>query len=132
MFKRLIFAIARLVWRIVRGVLWLVWAIMRPSLRFISAVLLIATVMTLTADVTRWQIGADGPLFLSLAHHLETAAPSTYVAVAGAITQSLHPAVWNYGILPLLSVPAWLLFAVLAGGIAYASREPKRINVFVN
>lgn len=132
MIKQFPAAIGRLFWRIIKGFVWLIWAVMRPSLRFISAVLLLASVIALTTDVTRWQVGEAGPTFQSLGYHIQTMAPATFKGFGEVVAASLHPFVWDYLFLPLFAIPAWLIFAVLAIAIAYAGREPKRINVFIN
>lgn len=132
MIKRTLAALASLIWRGIRAIGWLVWAILRPAFRFISAIMLLAAVMLLTSDVTRWQVGAEGPTFFSLADHLRTLAPATYKGVASAISNGIHPIAWDPVVLTALAVPAWLFFAVLSAMIAVAAREPKRINVFIN
>lgn len=120
------------VWRLVRWLLWLIWAIARPAFRFVSAVLLLAAVIVLTADVTRWQVGEEDPMFLSLGHHIKSAAPATFEGTGRMIGQTLHPLIWDPVLLGFFAIPAWIIFAGLAVLFAYASREPKRINIFVN
>ncbi len=132
MIKRAFSALFSLIWRGIRGVGWLAWAILRPAFRFISALMLLAAVMLLTSDVTRWQVGADGPTFFSLADHAKTLAPATFKGVANAIGNGIHPYAWDPIILSALAVPAWLFFAVLSALTAFAAREPKRINVYIN
>ena len=132
MIKQFLAMIGRLLWRIVRGLVWLVWAIMRPSMRFITAVLLLASVIALTTDVTRWQVGEAGPMFQSLGYHVQTVAPASFKGLEQGVSATLHPVVWNYVLVPFFAIPAWLIFAVFAIAIAYAGREPKRINVFIN
>ena len=101
-------------------------------MRFVSAVLLLAAVIALTADVTRWQVDDPGPTFQSLGHHIESMAPASYAGLARTVGRAVHPAVWDYGLQPFFALPAWLLFAVLAVMIGYAGREPKRINISIN
>ena len=114
-----------------RAVLWLLWTVFRPALRFIGAVLTVAAVFALTADVTRWQVGETVPLFHSLAYHIETMAPATFKRMAQSIG-SLHPMVWDYGLFALLSAPAWLIFSLLSVALAIAGRERRRIDIFIN
>lgn len=132
MIRQLLAAIGRLLWRIAKGLIWLVWAIMRPSLRFITAVLLLASVIALTTDVTRWQVGESGPTFQSLGYHVQTVAPASYKGLEQAVSATFHPVVWDYILVPFFAIPAWLVFAVFAIAIAYAGREPKQVNVFIN
>lgn len=132
MIKRALSAIASMIWRIVSGIGWLIWAILRPAFRFISAIMLLAAVMLLTSDVTRWQVGADGPTFFSLADHIKTLAPATYEGVAKTVAIGIHPLVWDPLLLSILAIPAWIFFAAFSALTAFAAREPKRINVFIN
>ena len=132
MIRRSIYALVSLIWRALRGLVWLIWAIMRPALRFISAVLLLAAVMLLTADLTRWQVEEPGPMFMSLADHALALAPATFKGAENAISQQLHPLLWDPMMTSFLAVPAWLFFAVLAIAIAYAGREVKQVNVYIN
>lgn len=118
--------------RILRGLAWMTWVIFRPAVRFVSAVLLLAAVIALTADVTRWQVGDTDPTFHSLAHHVQTVAPATFQNMQKSISTTLHPVFWDYGLYIILSLPAWLLFAIVSLLIVFAGREPKRINVFIN
>ena len=132
MIKRALSAIASMIWRGISGVGWLIWAILRPAFRFISAIMLLAAVMLLTSDVTRWQVGADGPTFISLADHIKSLAPATYEGVAKAVASGIHPFAWDPMLLSILAIPAWIFFAVFSALTAFAAREPKRINVFIN
>ena len=132
MIGRFFTRIAAILWSGARWVLWLVWAVIRPSMRFVSAVLLLAAVIALTADVTRWQVGEPGPIFQSLGHHVASMAPASYAGLARMVGRAVHPGVWDYGLQPFFALPAWLLFAVLGVAIAYAGREPKRVNIFIN
>lgn len=132
MIKRILAALASLIWRSIRAVLWIIWAILRPAFRFISAIMLLAAVMLLTTDVTRWQVGAEGPTFFTLADHAKSLAPATFEGVAKAIGAGVHPLAWDPVLLSALAVPAWMFFAVLSMLMAFAAREPKRINVFIN
>ena len=101
-------------------------------MRFISAVLMLAAIFTLVADVTRWQIGESVPLFHSLAYHIETLAPSTYARMMEKVSREFPPLVWDYGVSAILFSPAWLVFAFLSVIIAVAGRERQRIDIFIN
>ena len=98
----------------------------------ILTILSFTAVMLLTSDVTRWQVGADGPTFFSLADHVKTLAPATYEGVAKAVASGIHPFAWDPMLLSILAIPAWIFFAVFSALTAFAAREPKRINVFIN
>ena len=132
MIENVLSALFRVIWRVFSKLALMVWAIARPSFRFLGSVLLLATVIALVADVTRWQIGEYQPLFESLADHIRTVAPATLDGMAETIGSELNPFFWDYVLQPIINMPAWLLFGVAALGLFYAAREPKRLNVFVN
>ena len=119
------------IWQSARAVVLLLWRIFRPALRFIGAVLMVAAIFALTADVTRWQIGEVVPLFHSLAHHIETIAPATYKKMAEEII-ALHPMIWDYGLFTLLSTPAWLIFSSFSIALIFAGRERRNVDIFIN
>ncbi|MGI9524733.1 MAG: hypothetical protein ACR2PG_24145 [Hyphomicrobiaceae bacterium] len=132
MIENVLSAVFRVIWRVFSKLALMFWAIARPSFRFLGSVLLLATVIALVADVTRWQIGDYQPLFESLADHIRIVAPATLDGMAEAIGSGLHPIFWDYFLQPIITMPAWLLFGAAALGLIYAAREPKRINVFIN
>ena len=110
----------------------LVWSMIRPGLRFICAVLLVAATVALTIDVTRWQTNVDGPTFKSLAAHIRSAAPATLDNVGNAVSQALHPLVWDPLLTTILALPAWIFLVLLAVAMGYATQERRQINIFVN
>ena len=116
-------------WRLVRTPLSQLWRIFRPAVRFIRAVLMLAALFALTADVTRWQIGDTKPWFHSIAYHINTVAPSTFKVMANADGGA---ASWNYGVLMLLTAPAWIIFALSSVMLAVVARERRPINIFIN
>ena len=120
-------------WWLVTTNLRLIWMIIRPAARFISAVFTIAAVFTLMADITRWQVGDTQPLFHSLAHHISSASPTTFDAIKNTTTSLLHLALWDYGFLVVLSIPAWMIFACASLILAFAGRERRRrVNIYAN
>jgi len=107
--------------------------VLRPAMRFVGALFLIAATIALTSDLTRWQSGtAPSWTFESLTGHLAGLAPATLKSLGKSVGQALHPWVWDPVLLALIGQPAWLLFAVTGTTLVYASRERKRVNVFIN
>ncbi len=119
-------------WRGVANIGMMVWTLVRPSLRFVSAALLIAALIALTIDVTRWQTGVDGPLFLSLEHQLPAAAPATLDGIGQALSAGVHPVLWDPILTSLLGLPAWISLIALALLLAYSARERRQVNIFIN
>jgi hypothetical protein len=132
MLTRIIEACSLTVWRLFSGTLRAIWALIRPGLKVLSFVLLLTAIIALTSDVTRWQTGAEGPLFQSLAAIMTQTAPASFQAIADAIALRIHPVVWDPLLLSLLNLPAWIILLAAAIGFAFAARERKAVNIFVN
>jgi len=132
MLRNYVTSLSYMAWRGLAAVGRVVWTLVRPSLRFISAVLIVTAIVALTIDVTHWQTGNDGATFQSLEGHIRAAAPATLDGIGKAISDTLHPIVWDPVLLALLSLPAWLLLFVLGLLIGYAARERRQVNIFVN
>ncbi|MBU2533389.1 MAG: hypothetical protein KKB37_11655, partial [Alphaproteobacteria bacterium] len=108
------------------------WSLVRPGLRFISTLLLLAAIIALTSDVTRWQTGAEGPMFRSLESQIRLVAPATLDNIGVSISQSLHPVVWNPMAISVLALPAWAALVIAALVLGYAARERQQVNIFIN
>ena len=119
-------------WCGVANIGMMVWTLVRPSLRFVSAALVIAALIALTIDVTRWQTGVDGPLFLSLEQQLRAAAPATLDGIGQALSAGVHPVLWDPILTSLLGLPAWISLIALALLLAYSARERRQVNIFIN
>ena len=119
-------------WRGVANLGLMVWTLVRPSLRFVSAALVIAAMIALTIDVTRWQTGVDGPLFLSLEQQLRAAAPATLDGIGQALSTGVHPVLWDPILTSVLALPAWICLIALALLLAYSARERRQVNIFIN
>ena len=117
------------IWRFVRTPLSQMWRILRPAVRFIRAVLMLAALFALTADVTRWQIGDTDPWFHSIEYHINTVAPSTFKVMANTDGSA---ASWNYSLLMILTAPAWFIFALSSVMLAIVARERRPTNIFIN
>lgn len=119
-------------WRVLAAVGRMLWTLVRPGLRFISAALVVAAVIAITIDVTRWQTGAEGPLFLSLDQQIRAAAPATLDGIGQALSAALHPWFWDPLVKSVLELPAWLILIALGLLLGYAARERSRVNIFIN
>ncbi|MCB1742939.1 MAG: hypothetical protein KDK91_21365 [Gammaproteobacteria bacterium] len=119
-------------WHVLAAVGRLLWALIWPGLRFLSGVFLIAAIIALTMDVTRWQVAPSGPLFQSLAEEIRASAPATLDALGKAVGDMLHPLVWDPLFTSFLSLPAWMVLAGFSFALAYATRERRKIDIFIN
>ncbi len=131
MIKKLLVLCSSWLGPFIGAALLLLWMITRPAIRFMSAVLMIAAIFTLTADVTRWQVGDTDPVFHSLTYHINSASPTMFNSMSNTVASALHPTVWDYGVLIVLSLPAWLTFTFIGFALAFVGREQRqRINVY--
>jgi hypothetical protein len=117
---------------LVKKILRATWTLIRPGLRVISVVAVVGAVVALTSDFTRWQTGAEGPLFQSFAGILTEIAPATFEGLGRFVALKLHPVVWDPVLTGLLSLPAWFLLFSLALLTGYAARDRETVDIFVN
>ena len=103
----------------------------RPGLKVLSFVLLLAAIIALTSDVTRWQTGAEGPLFQSLTAIITQTAPASFEAIGKTVAQGVHPFAWDPVLVTLLNLTAWVTLRAAAIGLALASRERTSVKIFV-
>lgn len=109
-------------------------AFMRPPTLLFKCtgwLFLLAAVISLAVDGTNSMLGSKS-LFTSLWQHCTDLAPGLMVASRKAVSNAVHPLVWDPGIKTLLTPPGWLSFGFLAGLLLYAGRRRKRIEVFIN
>ncbi len=102
-----------------------------PVLRFLAMLLFLVAAIALATDATRAYWGS-GQLFTPLAQHWNDLAPNALAGARRAVSGSLHPAVWDWMIAPLLKVPAWIAFAALAIPAAWFGRRRRRVNIYAN
>jgi hypothetical protein len=132
MIRYILTSLGLAVWRVLAAAGGVIWTLVRPGLRFISAVLLVAAIIALTMDVTRWQTEPDGPLFQSLAAQIRASAPATLDGIGKSISNATHPLLWDPLLTGLLNLPAWLILMLLSVLLAYAARERRQIEIFTN
>ena len=109
-----------------------IWALIRPALKVASVVALLGAIVALTGDVTRWQTGAGGPLFLSIADIMTQTAPATFTGLGSLVSTKLHPLVWDPVLSGLLSLPAWGVRFAVALGAGWWARERRQVDIFIN
>jgi MYXO-CTERM domain-containing protein len=104
---------------------------MKGFLRFLAGVFLLVAVIAAVNDVTR-SLAADKAVMISTYEHWSKLAPVTFEAARGAIKRGTHPVVWEWGLAPLLQLPAWGLFGLLGLVCAWAGRRRREVNIFAN
>lgn len=125
-------AVGRLIWGAIAWAGRVMWAFVRPGLKVASVVLVLAAVVALTSDVTRWQTGERGPMFQSLEATIRATAPSTLETVGALVSERVHPLAWDPVLLGLMRLPAWMVLVGLALGFGIAARERRGVDIFVN
>jgi hypothetical protein len=104
---------------------------MKGFLRFLAGVFLLVATIAGVNDVTR-SLAADKTVVISTHEHWSKLAPVTLAAARGAVERRTHPLVWEWGLAPLLQLPAWGLFGLLGLLCAYGGRRRREVNIFAN
>lgn len=104
---------------------------MKGLLRFLAGVFFLVAVMAAVNDVTR-SVAADRRVMTSTYEHWSKLAPVTLAAARGSIERRTHPLVWNWGLAPLLQLPAWGFFGLAGLICAYTGRRRREVNIFAN
>ncbi|HEX2840798.1 hypothetical protein [Hyphomicrobium sp.] len=102
-----------------------------PVFRFLSALFLLIATVALVIDATPAIYGAGAFKATSLAAHWLDLGPSSFGAAKKAISGAA-PWLWNGLVEPLLEVPTFVTFGVLALMSGYAGRRRRSVTIFVN
>ena len=94
-------------------------------------ILLLLAVIALTSDLTRTATG--GPrAFTSALSYWQSMSPQSLASTSGFIRKSLHPLLWDAGLLRILILPTWLLLGAIGLLCAVVGRRKRRVNIFAN
>ena len=101
----------------------------RIMLRFLAALFALFTLISFAADVSRPRSDGDGAI--SLMQHLHTLAPAFLTALERT---SAHTSayLWDPILTTVLSLPATIIFLLLAIACGYLGRPRRRIQIFAN
>ena len=102
------------------------------ALRFLSALFFLIALVALAADATPLLTGQTGFHAASVADRWRELAPAILSSAEETLSGHGLAWLWRIVILPILSLPAFLLFGLLAIVLGYAGRRKRRINVFIN
>ncbi|MEO0729192.1 MAG: hypothetical protein AAFR23_01685 [Pseudomonadota bacterium] len=121
--------------RAFRNVFASLWSIILPVLRLFGWVFAIGAVTTLI--VQHGHVATDGSAVSvfnspSLIDHWRTLAPSSLDATADWFDTRQVSVLWDPILTTLLGPPMWIVFAVLAALLLYATRQQQRVNVYAN
>jgi hypothetical protein len=102
------------------------------AFRFLAAVLFLVAVIALVTDLTG-PIAAGQPFnATTLDTQWREMAPATLQSTRAAVVRETSPWVWDSLVAPILSVPTFLLFGLLALWCGYIGRRRHKINIYVN
>jgi hypothetical protein len=100
-------------------------------LRFIAGVFLLIAVIFAVNDATKGLAGR-GSGAITVHQTWSAVSSPTLKAAQNAVERYTHPAIWQWGVLNLLQLPAWAMFGTLGLALAYAGRRRRRVNIYAN
>jgi hypothetical protein len=101
----------------------------RLMLRFLAALFALFALITFAADVSK--PAADGAGAISLLQHLHGLAPTFLTALEHSASHA-GQFLWDPVLTSVLSLPATMIFLVLAVVCGYLGRPRRRIRIFAN
>jgi hypothetical protein len=104
---------------------------MKGLFRFLSGAFFLVAAIAAVNDVTR-SMAAEKPLTVSAYEHWSGLAPRTLEASRAAVGRWTHALVWDWGLAPLLRLPAWALFGLVGLVWAWAGRRRREVDIFAN
>lgn len=102
----------------------------RLMLRFLAALFALFTLISFAADVSRPR--SDGEGAISLLQHLHNLAPAFVSALERTVTRATGPVGWDPVLTSILSLPATMIFLLLAIACGFLGRPRRRIRIFAN
>ena len=101
-------------------------------LRFLAAIFLLVAVIALVTDLS-WPISAGQPFeATSVVSQWREMAPATLETTRESTIAATAPWVWDGLIAPVLSLPTFVLFGLLALACGYGGRRRPKVNIYVN
>jgi hypothetical protein len=102
----------------------------RMMLRFLAALFALFTLISFAADVSRPL--TDGPGAISLMQHLHNLTPAFLSALERTVVRATDAFAWDPVLTSILSLPATMIFLLLAITCGYLGRPRRRIRIFAN
>ncbi len=100
--------------------------------RFLASLFLLIAVVALVADATPGTHEGNKFVATSLAKHWVDLAPSTLESTKAGVARHTFPWVWDSVIAPILAVPTFVLFGLLALLTGYLGRRRHRVDIYIN
>jgi hypothetical protein len=104
----------------------------RLMLRFLAALFALFTLISFAADVSRPRSDGDGEGAISLLQHLHNLAPAFVSALERTVSRITGPVGWDPVLTSVLSLPATMIFLLLAIACGFLGRPRRRIRIFAN
>jgi hypothetical protein len=107
-------------------------AVAQVSLRVLARIFLLLALIALVSDGTRTIANDSGLVVTSALQYWAELAPAMLENVKRTLSLKIHPVFWDGVIVPLLSLPAWIVLGGSALLILYFARRRHKTNIFVN
>jgi hypothetical protein len=104
----------------------------RLMLRFLAALFSLLTLIAFAADISRPPVDGHSEGSISLLQHLQNLAPAFVAALERSVTHSIDPFFWDPVLTSILSLPATMIFLLLAIACGFLGRPRRRIRIFAN
>ena len=101
-------------------------------LRFLANLFLLAAVIAFASDSTPMFSGTGPFKSTSFAQHWQDLAPTTFARTRDLLTSSQASRLWTYAAEPLIAMPSYILFGLLAALMGYFGRHRRKVQIFVN
>ncbi len=102
----------------------------RLVLRFLAALFALFTLISFAADISRPRVDGEGAI--SLLQHLHKLAPAFLAALERSVIRATDSFVWDPLLTTILSLPATMIFLLLAIMCGYLGRPRRRVRIFAN
>jgi hypothetical protein len=102
------------------------------SLRIFARLLLLIALIALVSDGTRTIANDSGLVITSALQYWSELAPAMLENVKRTLSLKIHPVFWDSALVPVLSLPAWIVLGGSALLILYFARKRRKTNIFVN
>lgn len=107
-------------------------AVTQVGLRIFARILLLIALIALVSDGTRTIANDSGIVITSALQYWAEVAPTMLENLKRTLSLKIHPLFWDGLLVPLLSLPAWIVLAGSALLILFFARKRRKTNIYVN
>lgn len=107
-------------------------AVTQVGLRIFARILLLIALIALVSDGTRTIANDSGIVITSALQYWTEVAPTMVENLKRTLSLKIHPLFWDGLLVPLLSLPAWIVLAGSAMLILFFARKRRKTNIYVN